>query len=114
MFFNSGNQMEQLVSKHQWEKISKKMHTADVQSRIELAKACGGSFDEDSSHTLIKLLSDDDKGVLTETIKSLGEIGGGTEKTHLLSLAERLPDSDAELIAVIRESVAKITASKRR
>lgn len=114
MFFNNENQMEQLVKKHQWEKISKKMHGADIQSRLVLATACGSSTDEDSAHTLIKLLSDSDETVLIQAIKSLGEIGGGTEKTHLLSLAERLPDSATAVKAAIRESVSKITESKRR
>ena len=114
MFFNNENQMEQLVKKHQWEKISKKMHSADTQSRMVLATACGSSFDEDSTHTLIKLLSDSDEGVLIQAIKSLGAIGGDTVKTHLLSLTERLPDSATAVKAEIRESISKITASKRK
>lgn len=114
MFFKNENQMEQLVNKHQWDKIIKKLHGADVQSRLALATACGSSFDEDSSNTLINLLNDSDDNVLIQVVKSLGAVGSSNAKTHLQSLFDRLPDEKVSIKDAIRESIAKINISKRR
>lgn len=114
LFGGGGNEMEQLVNKHQWDKISKKLHSADAQSKASLATACGASMDEDSLNTLIKLLSDSDDNVLMQTVKSLGNVGGDNAKTHLQSLYGRLPDDKDSLKKAILDSIAKIKVSNRR
>jgi len=106
--------MEQLVNKHQWDKIGKKLHDADAQSRLVLATACGNSTDEDALNTLVKLLHDSDEKVLFETVKSLGHIGSDNAKTHLQALYERLPDGKDSLKSAVLASVAEIKASNRR
>jgi hypothetical protein len=114
MFFNNENQMEQMVKKHQWDKIGKKLHGADVKSKLALATACGTSPDEDSLHTLIKLLSDSDESVVLQAVKSFGDVGGDNAKTHLMSLSDRLPADKTAIKDAIRESISKISLSKRR
>jgi hypothetical protein len=114
MFFNNENQMEQMVKKNQWDKIAKKLHTADVQSKVALAAACGSSFNENSSNILIDLLKDSDENVLLQAVKSLGAVGHENAKTHLLMLSDHLPDGKDTLKDAIRESIAKLNISKRR
>ena len=112
MLFNSENQMQQFVNKHQWGKISKNFHGLDTQSKVDLAIACGSSSDEDASDFLIYLLEDSDENVLMQAVKSLGMVGYSNAKTHLLALLWKLPDGKEDLKAAIKEAVAK--TSERR
>jgi hypothetical protein len=114
MFFNNENEMENLVQKHHWDKVNKKLHNADAKTRLSLAAACGSSFDEDASNILVNMLNDSDEGVMIQAVKSLGDVGHDNAKTHLQSLLGRLPDGQESIKATIRDSIAKINESKRR
>jgi HEAT repeat protein len=114
MFFGSENKMEQLVKKHQWDKINKKLPDANTEQRIALATACGSSFDEGAAHTLINMLEDSDEEVLIQAIKSLGEVGSDNAKTHLRARSERLPEGNDRIKKAISESIAKLNISKRK
>lgn len=114
MLFNSENQMEHLVKKRQWEKINKKLPSANAEARLALATACGGLSDENASNILINLLKDSDENVLLQVVKSLGNIGRDNAKTHLQALFDRLPENDTLMKNSIRESISKINVSKRQ
>lgn len=106
--------MEGLVEKHSWEKINKKLPKLDSQEKTDLAIACGKCFDEDSSYTLINLLTDSDMNVVMQAVKSLGDIGHDNAKTHLQMLLGRLPDSNGENGTIIKDAIAKINKAHRR
>ena len=112
MFGHNGAQMEHLVKKHQWDKIDKKLNGANVQTKIALAAACGGSSDDTASSILINLLRDHDEGVQLQAIKSLGAIGKGSCKTHLQWLAENLAGEKKEIREAISEAISQVSNRK--
>lgn len=114
LFGGKGNEMESLVEKKNWEKINKKLPKASSEEKIQLADACTKCMDEDSSYTLINLLTDHDMNVVMEAVKSLGVIGRSNAKTHLQMLLGRIPESDTAKCALIKDSIAKINAAHRR
>jgi HEAT repeat protein len=109
MFGNNANQMAHLVQKHQWDKVGKKLQGADVQTRIAIAAACGGSSDEEAPVTLINLLRDSDEAVQLQAVKSLGAVGSSSAKTHLQWLSDNLDGDKKELREAIQEAFSKIS-----
>ncbi len=113
MFGQNGEQMEHLVKKHQWDKIGKKLHNANIQTKTALAAACGNSSDDEASNILINLLRDSDEAVQLQAIKSLGATGNNSSKTHLQWLSNNLPDEKKEIKEAITEALSQISARKK-
>lgn len=112
MFGNNGNQMEQMVKKHNWDKIEKRLQGSSAQLRLELATACGNSSDASASNFLINLLRDNDENVQIQAVKSLGMIKSENAKTSIRMLFEQLPEGKSTLREAIRESIAMINKTK--
>ena len=105
----SKNPYEHLVKKNQWDKINAKINKANLQTKLEIAEACGNSGEDESMNILIRFLSDSDPAVQLQAVKSLGSSARPMAKTHLTWLAGRVPESNVELRQAIRDAAAAIT-----
>jgi HEAT repeat protein len=112
MFGIKGDQNNQMVKKHEWVKLDKKLKDMDVQTKLEVAAACGNSTDEEASHFLIKLLKDTDESVQIQAVKSLGTVGSSNAKTNLQWFSDHLPEGSDKIKAAVKESIAAIGSKK--
>jgi HEAT repeat protein len=103
------NPFEHMVQKNQWEKITGKLNRASVQTRLEIAEACGLSSEDESMNTLVRLLTDSEPAVQLQAVKSLGSSGRPMAKTHLYWLSEHLPEGSDEIRQAIKEASSAIT-----
>lgn len=108
MFGNINDQMENLVEKNQWEKITKKLDGADAKTRLAAAAACAKTKDGRGLNILISLLKDNDAAVQLQAIKSIGMVGNVNAKTHLQWISEHLPEGREGVKEAIQEAIMQI------
>lgn len=108
------NPYEPMVAKNQWDKIMAKLDRANVQTKLEIAEACGKSNEDESMNILIRFLTDSDESVQLQAIKSLGSSGRLSTKTHLFWLSEHLPGGKDHVKAAIKDALAAISARNVR
>ncbi len=108
MFGDPKEKMEHLAKKGQWEKLNQKATSADVKTRAAVAMACGTTPDENAKNLLIPLLRDPSREVRLQAVRSIGLVGDGISKTHLLML-EQDPNTDEEVKAALKEAIHQIS-----
>lgn len=111
MFGDPEERMEHLVKRGQWAKIQHKAASKDSKTRAAVAEACGTSSDENAKNILIPLLRDPIRDVRLQAVRSIGLVGDGISKTHLLML-EQAPDTDEEMKAAIKEAIHQISSRR--
>lgn len=114
MFGSQDMKMDQLVKKGKWKALSKAMERADPATKRMIAKACAGSKADQSANLLLELVRDPDQTVQQEAVRSLGETGNDTAKTHLQWILDHLPANQSELHQEIRGAIAKISNRSKK
>lgn len=107
-----GANPEKLAKGKHWSKLAKLAEKPDESIRVEVAKACGLSKDDEPYNLLITLTKDPSPAVQMAAIKSLGEVGRPAASTHLQWLAEHIPADRTEEQKLIHEALGKIRTRK--
>ncbi|MEG0368898.1 MAG: hypothetical protein RR466_03320 [Hungatella sp.] len=110
MFGFTGNSLEKLVQKGNWEKIRKSYLNGDPQTQMDLAKACAASKSDDCVNVLIALLDVGNDEVQIEALKSLALVANNHAVAPLQQYLTRLKPEQSKLKAQFQETLNVLRA----
>lgn len=111
MFGSKEKKIENLIKKGKWEALSKFL-SADVGTRLALAKACANTKDPGVNSLLTTLIRDKDEKVQLEAVKSIAVTGKDHEVAQLQWVLSNAPANKTELIAATQNAIASVRGKR--
>lgn len=99
--------MEKMIKRNDWGELSQYVFDTK-ENKLALAKALAKSDSQQSIDLLLRLADDKDEDVVFATCETLRQVGDDHDTADLLTILQKLPQSETKLRDEISRTVAEL------